>query len=101
MRYVALDLVCRGHPEGEAPVLGRWWIESHHEQFSGAQVNEGPNSGVEVQTIGHADGATRLRYKLACPHCHNAPVFTAEKIDQALAAVYEQGAYAKVIRHRV
>ncbi len=29
MHYVELQLVCKQHPEGERPILGAWWIESH------------------------------------------------------------------------
>lgn len=101
MRYVALDLVCGGHPKGEEPILGRWWIESLHEQFDVKQVNEGTNAAVELQSLTQPNGSVRLRFKMRCPRCTNEPVFTAEKIDEALAAIYEKGAYAKVLRVRV
>jgi len=29
MHYVELQLVCKQHPEGQRPILGVWWIESH------------------------------------------------------------------------
>ncbi len=94
MRYVELQLVCKQHPVGEGPILGAWWIESHFEQFDPQQVNERANSAVERQRALNSLG--RLRYKMRCPQCGNQPVFTGEKIDEALAALYEQDALAKV-----
>ncbi len=33
MQDVELQLVCKQHPEGERPILGAWWIESHLDDF--------------------------------------------------------------------
>jgi len=38
---------------------------------------------------------------MRCPKCSNAPVFTQDKIDAGLAAIYEQGAHAKVVRYPI
>ena len=97
MHYVELQLVCKQHPEGERPILGAWWIESHFEVFDPAQVNERANTGVERQSITEADGTTRLRFKMTCPTCGQRPEYRQELIDEGLAVIYEQGAVAKVI----
>lgn len=101
MHYVELQLVCKQHPEGEEPILGAWWVESHHEQFDARMVNERANSAVERQLVDSGDGSNRIRYKLRCPKCRNSPVFTAERIDAALKAIYVRGAYATIERLRV
>ena len=101
MHYVELQLVCKQHPEGQRPILGVWWIESHFEVFDPALVNERANTGVERQFITEADGTTRLRFKMTCPKCGQRPVYRQDLIDEGLAAIYEQGAVAKVIPHPV
>ena len=101
MRYVALALVCKQHPEGEEPELARFWAESHHERFSPELLNGGTNRGVTTEVVTAPDGSTYFRYKLRCPKCRNAPEFLSARIEEALEAIYEQGAYAKVQRKRV
>ncbi len=98
MRYVELQVVCRNHPEGQQPILGAWWIESHFDYFDSAQVNERPNNAVERQLITEDDGSIRQRFKMRCPRCGNQPVLRQETIDAALAAIYEQGADPKVVQ---
>jgi len=66
MHYVELQLVCKQHPEGQRPILGAWWIESHFNDFDPAQVNERGNVAVEGQFIPEPDGTTRLRFKMTC-----------------------------------
>jgi hypothetical protein len=101
MHYVEFQLVCKQHPEGERPILGAWWIESHLEKFDPAQVNERGNQAVERQVVTNPDGSTRLRFKLTCPKCGQQPVYRQNLIDEALGAIYEQGAVAKVVRYSV
>ena len=101
MGYVELQLVCKQHPEGERPILGAWWIESNFEVFDPAQVNERANAAVERQFITEPDGTTRLRSKMTCPMCGEAPEYRQERMDEGLRAIYEQGAVAKVIQHPV
>lgn len=93
MAYVELQIVCAvcSRVGVRRPILGAWWIESHHAAFDPAEVNERANKCVERQLIGD-----RLRYKLSCPRCPATPVLKGERIDQALELVYEQGARAKV-----
>lgn len=93
MAYVELQIVCGVCFRGNArpPILGAWWIESHHAAFDSAEVNERVNTRVERQLIGD-----RLRYKLECPRCPAKPVLRGETIDKALEVEYEQGARAKV-----
>jgi len=95
MAYVELQIVCGvcSRRSVKPPILGAWWIESHHAAFDPAEVNERVNTRVERQLIGD-----RLRYKLECPQCDAKPVLRGETIDQGLEVVYEQGARAKVER---
>ena len=101
MRYVELQLVCKQHPEGERPILGAWYIESHFEQFDPAQVNERGNHAVERQVVAGEDGGTRLRFKMTCPKCGQTPVYRQDRIDAALAAIYEAGAHPKIQQYAV
>ncbi len=98
MHYVELQLVCKQHPEGQRPILGAWWIESHFDDFDPAQVNERANAAVERQLITEPDGATRLRFKMTCPRCGQQPVYRQDLIDAALAALYVQGANSKIVQ---
>ena len=95
MAYVELQIVCGvcSRRSVKPPILGAWWIESHHAAFNPAEVNERDNTRVERQLIGD-----RLRYKLSCPRCPATPVLRGERIDRELELVYEQGARAKVER---
>lgn len=95
MHYVELQLVCKQHPAGERPILGAWWIESHLDGFDPAQVNERRNAAVTTQL---PDESGRVRYRLQCPRCRNAPVLRQETIDGWLASIYEKGAAARVIQ---
>lgn len=101
MGYVELQLVCGRHPEGQEPILGAWWIESHFEAFDASQVNERQSRSVELQTIPDGDGDLRVRYQLNCPKCSNAPQFRRENVDRGLEAIYEKGARAKIRRVRI
>jgi len=101
MQYLELQLVCKQHSEGERPILGAWWIESHFEVFDPAQVNERANSGVERQFITDPDGTTRLRFKMTCPMCGQQPVYRQDLIDAALAALYVKGANPKIVPHPI
>lgn len=101
MYYVEMQLVCKQHPQGERPILGAWYIESHFQQFDAAQVNERPNSAVARQVVTEPDGATRLRYKMTCPKCGQTPVYRQDLIDAALAALYERGADPKVQQYAI
>lgn len=100
MQFVALDLVCGQHQVGEEPLLARFAHDSWHEEFSPVNVSErGDNRAIaERQTLTESDGSTRIRYKFRCPLCGHTPVYRAETIDAALAIIYEQGAYEKVVR---
>ena len=91
MRYVAVVLVCKQHPEGEAPELARFWVESTHERFSPQLLNEGANRGVTAEAVEAPDGSTYFRYKLRCPKCRNTPEFRSARIEQDLEDIYEQG----------
>ncbi len=102
MRYVELQVTCKHHQDGPPVILGAWWIESHYEVFDPRQVNERDNSAViERQWRTDPDGSDYLRYKLRCPQCGNSPVLRQDKIDAALAAIYEHGAAAKVVQYRI
>lgn len=94
MHYVELQLVCKQHPEGERPILGAWWIESHLDGFNPVQVNQRSNAAVTTQL---PDGSGRLRYRLQCPKCRNAPVLRQQTIEGWLARIYERGAAPKVL----
>ncbi len=95
MHYVELQLVCKQHPEGDRPILGAWLIDSHLDSFDPVQVNERRNAAVTTQVL---DQSGRVRYRLQCPRCLEAPVFRQETIDEGLAAIYEKGAAPKVIQ---
>ncbi len=96
LEYVELRIVCRQHPQDET-VLAQFFVESHAEAFDSQQVNERTNSAVvERQLRTDADGAEYLRYVLACPRCSNRLILRQDKIDAALAKIYEQGAVEKV-----
>ena len=101
MQYVELQLVCKQHPEGERPILGAWWIESHFDDFDPAQVNERANAAVERQFITEPDGTTRLRFKMHCPKCGQQPVYRQDLIDAALAALYVKGADSKIVPYAI
>lgn len=98
MLYVELQLVCKAHPVGEQPILGAWWIDSTLAAFDASQVNERRNAAVATQL---PDASGRQRYQMQCPKCPNAPVYRQERIDAALAAVFEHGVYQRVVRHPV
>lgn len=95
MHYIELQLVCAQHFESERPILGAWWIESHHNEFDSAHVNERRNAAVTTQVL---DDSGRVRYRLQCPKCRNAPVLRQETIDDWLGRIYEKGAGPKVIQ---
>ncbi len=101
MHYVELQLVCKQHPEGEGPILGAWWIESHLDGFDQAQVNERPNKAVERQLISDPDGTMRLRFKVTCPKCGQQPVYRQDLINAALAAIYVKGASSKIVQYAI
>ncbi len=85
---------CKTCPEGERPILGAWYIESHFQEFDPTQVNERRNIAVTTQ---QPDDSGRLRHRMHCPKCRNAPVLRQESIDRMLGGIYEHGA-AKVVR---
>ncbi len=95
MHYVELQLVCKQHPEAERPILGAWWIESHLDGFDPAQVKERRNDAVTTQL---PDESGRVRYRLHCPKCRNAPVLRQETVDDWLSRIYEKAAAPKVIQ---
>lgn len=102
MRFVAVDLVCSGHPEGDEPILARFYIESHFEAFRDEQVSEGQNRAVVERTfLRDAQGDEYLHYKFLCPKCGRSPVSRESRINRGLEALYEPGAYAKVRRIRI
>ena len=61
----------------------------------------GENHAVAVQPVPDRDGTLRVRYKMRCPRCTNAPVLRADKIEAAVEAIYEPDAVAKIIRYRL
>jgi hypothetical protein len=101
MNYVELQIVCKHHEPGERPILAAWWIESHFDTFDPAQVNERQNTAVERQVVTEVDGSIRLRFKMRCLKCGNEPVLRQEKLDAALAAIYEKGAHPKVVQYPI
>jgi hypothetical protein len=86
------------HPEDEI-VLAQFFVESQAEAFDSRQVNERANIAVvERQLRTDPDGSEYLRYVMSCPRCSNRRVLRQDKIDAALAEIYEQGAVEKVCR---
>jgi len=102
MKFVAIDLVCSCRPEGEEVTLARFGTETRSGIFCAKDVDlMGQNQDVTVQSTGDPDGTIRPRYKMQCPFCTNNPVWRAETIQEAVAALYEPGVKAKIIRYRV
>jgi hypothetical protein len=58
-------------------------------------VNEWRNDAVTTQL---PDESGRVRYRLQCPKCRNAPVLRQETIDDWLSRIYVKGAAPKVIQ---
>lgn len=71
MRFVAIELVCRGcQSEGKHVVLGSWAIDTTFEEFRSEEIWErGDNTAVTTQLIPDGSGQ-RVRYRLVCPRCH-------------------------------
>jgi hypothetical protein len=102
MRFVAIDLVCSCRPRGQEVHLARFGTETRSGIFVANEVDlMGENHAVTVQSMPDRDGTLRQRYKMRCPHCTNAPVLRADKIEAAVEAIYEPGAVAKIIRYRI
>ncbi len=100
MLWVAIDYTCSVCWPVTQTVLLRHkittsvgWAEDEHETFAGADA-------VEEQFVREPDG-NRFRYKLTCPRCGHNREMRGEKMTLALRAVYEPGAFAKLVRHLV
>ena len=78
--------------------MATWAVDSASPEFHPEDVYElGHNRALERQVL--TEGTrVRVRFTLRCPRCGNAPQFREETIDEALEAVYEQGAQLMVRR---
>lgn len=90
LRFVAIDYQCRVCADvGVTTRLMRHSVTTDHETFEQERTSFlSDNNAVEEQIV---DG--RFRYRMRCPRtgCTNTPVITAEKLDEALRAVYQPG----------
>ena len=101
MQFVAVDLLCRCHPEEPGSTLARFAIDTWHEEFRSSEVYErGDNKAVvERQPVTDEDGSAGVRYVFECrrPGCRNRPVYRSRTLDKVLAHFYEPGARDVVV----
>lgn len=92
MHFVALELACAPcDRRGKETVLGTWSVDTDAIAFDANQVDDrGDNKARTIQELPERDGV-RQRHKFVCPRCGHTPVFRAERIDEALRALFEAG----------
>ena len=99
IRYVELVLLCRACAQrGQRMELAGFGVETHDEHFRPNLVYERHRSRVVARDVRtDADGNEYVRYTMRCPACRNAPQVRQHRIDERLAAQYEQGARGRVL----
>jgi hypothetical protein len=101
MRFVCVEFTCRPcEKRGVTTVLGAWAVETHQAEFEADQVfAKGENRYVTLQELPDGSGRVRQRFVMTCPRCRHRVELRAEKVDEALRAVYVVGARATT--HRI
>jgi hypothetical protein len=100
MQFVAIEVACRScQGRGLETVLATWAAQTESPEFDPREVHaRGDNLAVLIQELPVTADGVRRRFKMLCPRCGAKPVVREDKIDEALAAIYEHGAVGKTRR---